>query len=563
MKRNDAECEERDLATLAPRQLGQHLMGLSPRKRLEVILSRTDAEAVIATLPAQDFFFFVKEIGPEDAGPLLALGQVGQLVHLFDLEWWDKDHIHPAKALQWLQRLASASEEKLLEWLYHADFELLVALFQKWIHVVLTPEDIDPLEATDQLPKNTLDDQFYWETQYLQFEDFLSRLLNLIFEVHSGFYRELMNHMIWISEASMEEEAYRFHRARLEDEAIPDFYDAIEIYRAIGPEQIGYDKDVVAPHVTNGMAPSFAVALLPEEDLLRAALEKIQDVRVIDTLRLELASLANKVIIADRLSLDEPEALRHAVDKVAAYVNLGLDLLGRGSLVKAVKILEDVFLEKLFRLAHTRVARLKGRLQQLLQHGWLSRWPTGLKCLESEWVESAELLLQKTPRLVRPVSATGSAPREDFFRERRDLSRGKQLLDVISALGPLLEGLRVQPAQLGEKLWQDGQVRQLSDVTLGSMVWTAAAQLLIHGSWEVGPIKVSEWAEQFGRLGPAVMEQAIRSWVNRIAPDAQQRELVEAYLNPLFQDYAQEMLPFYPDRPPDPRLVKSFIFEEA
>ncbi len=538
-------------------------MGLPPKKRLETVLSRTDAEAVIASLPAQDFFFFVKEVGPDDAAPLLALGQVGQLVHLFDLEWWDKDLIQPAKALQWLQRLATASEEKLLAWLYHVDFELLVVLFQKWIHVVLTPEDTDPLEATEQLPKHTLDDQFYWETQYLQFEDFLSRLLNLIFEAHPGFYKELMNHLIWVSEVSMEEDAYRFHRARLEDEAIPDFYDALGIYHDLSPEQIGYDKDIVASQVASAASPSFAVALLPEKDLLRLALEKIRHAQVIDTLRLELASLANKVIIADRLSLDEPEALRRAVDKVAAYVNLGLDLLGRGNLEKAAKILEEVFLENLFRLAHTRVARMNSRLQQLLQHGWLSRWPTGLKCLENDWMESAELLLQKTPRLVRPASSAGSPPREDFFRERRDLSRGKHLLDVISALGPLLEGLPVQPAQLGEKLWRDGQVRRLSEVTLGSMIWTAAAQFLSTGTWEVGPIAVGRWAELFCRLGPAVMEQAIRSWVNRIVPDAQQRDLIGAYLDPLFQEYAQEISPFFPDRPPDPRLVKFFIFAEA
>ena len=175
MTGNPPDSDERDLSRLAPQELSQLLMGLPPKKRLEVVLSRTDAEAVVAALPVQDFFFFVKEIGPDDAAPLLALGQVEQVIHLFDLEWWDKDQIQPAKSLQWLQRLASASEEKLLGWLYQADFELLVALFKKWIRVELTPEDIDPLEATDQLPRNTLDDQFYWETQYLQFEDFLSQ----------------------------------------------------------------------------------------------------------------------------------------------------------------------------------------------------------------------------------------------------------------------------------------------------------------------------------------------------------------------------------------------------
>ena len=562
MTGNLPDNEERDLSRLAPQELSQRLMGLPPKKRLEAVLSRTDAEAVVAALPVQDFFFFVKEIGPDDAAPLLALGQVEQVIHLFDLEWWDKDQVQPAKALQWLQRLASASDEKLVAWLYQVDFELLVALFKKWIRVVLTPEDIDPLEATEQLPKHTLDDQFYWETQYLQFEDFLAQLLSLIFEVHSGFYKELMNHIIWVSDLQMEEDAYRFHRARLEDEAIPEFYDALEIYRAVSPGQIGHDKDAAELKAVEASAPSFAVALLPEKDLLHSALEQIRDPRAVDTLRLELASLANKVIVADHLSVDEPETLRRAAGKVAAYVNLGLDLMSQSELQSAVKTLEEVFLENLFRLAHTQITRLKGRLQQLLRDGWLSWWPTGLNCLESDWMESAELLLQKTPRLVRPASAAGSVPGEDFFRDRRDLSRGKHFLNVISALGPLLEGLSVEPARLSEKLWAQAQIRRLEDVTLGSMIWTAAAQLQSGGSWQVQPIKVKDWYGLFGRLGPPVMEQSIRSWVERIVPDAQRRNLVEAYLDPLFQEYAREFSPFSPEDPPDPALVRFFIFEE-
>ncbi len=134
---------------------------------------------------------------------------------------------------------------------------------------------------------------------------------------------------------------------------------------------------MAAPDPDAASTPSFALAMLPENDLLPRALGKIRDARVIDTLGLELASLANKVVVADRLLPDEPEVLRFAVGKMAAYVNLGLDLLSRGSSENTVKIIEEVFLEHLFRLAHTQISRLKGRLQKEIQRGWLSRWPNG------------------------------------------------------------------------------------------------------------------------------------------------------------------------------------------
>jgi hypothetical protein len=562
MIRNLPDIDGRDITGLGSHELSQQLMGIPAKKRLEAVLSRTDAEAVVASLPVQDFFFFVKEIGPDDAGSLLALGQVEQLVHLFDIEWWNKDQLQPAKALQWLERLASASEDNLLKWLYQADFELLVVLFKKWVHVVSVPEDIDLLEAREQLPKHTLDDQFFWETQYLQFEDFLSRLLNLIFEVHPGFYRELMNHIIWASGPQLEEEACRFNRARLEDQAIPGFYDALDIYRTINPKEIDHNKDAVALMPTSPSPPAFAVVLLPKKDLLHAALERIQDVRDTDAFQLELASLANKVIIADQLALDEADTLRQAMAKVSAYVNLGLDIMSHGNLEDAVKIVPMVFLEHLFRLAHTRVMRLKSRLQQLIQHGWVSRWPTGLKSLETDWMESAELLLQKTPQLVRWIPGAGSIPGEDFVRDRQDLSQVKHFVDVISAMEPIAESLSMQPEELSTRLWQHGQIRRLEEVTLGVMIWTAAANFQIKGRWEVEPMRVNRWLEIFGLLGPEVMAQAIRSWVEGIVHDKPQRNLIAVYLDPLFQEYTQEMSSFFPGNPPDPRLVKFFIFEE-
>ncbi len=92
--------EEEAVMEIAPRALSQQLMALPAGKRLEAILARPDAAAVVAALPVQDFFFSVKELGPDDAWPLLALGEVQQLVHLFDLEWWEKDVIQPAKAVR-------------------------------------------------------------------------------------------------------------------------------------------------------------------------------------------------------------------------------------------------------------------------------------------------------------------------------------------------------------------------------------------------------------------------------------------------------------------------------
>ena len=543
-------------------ELNRTLMHLPARQRLDAILARADGEAVVAGLAEQDFYFFVKEIGPHDALPLLAFASVDQINHLFDLEWWQKDTVLPAKAVEWLALLAKASEAKLLAWLYKVDFELLVTLFRKWLRVSVLQEDEDLLEAGDSMPKHTIDDQYFFESRYPQYEDFLKGLLSLIFEVHYGFYRELLNHVIAALDTVVEEEAYRFHRGRLEDRAIPDYFDALEIYRSLRPAEVVPAKGAVPSATISSQAPSFALALLPERDLLSRVLVAIRDSEILNGVQLELASLANKVMVADQLPPDNSEALRRAVEKMAAYVNLGLEMKSKGDPKTARKVVEQVFLEHLFRLGQTQVARMRDLMRKVRERGWLSRWPAGLNCLDAGWLEPAELMLAKTPMLLRPASSSDSPPRQDLFRTQRDLLDAKQFIDVVMALGPLFDSLSVEPERVEILLWKEGQIQELGDVTLGAMIWTAAARFRHEGKRVVDPIPMALWPDLFPLLGPGAMEDAIRSWVHEITADPTQLGLLDAYLNPLFRAYEEETAPFLDAAPPDPRLMKLFLFQE-
>ncbi|MCE5242669.1 MAG: DUF6178 family protein [Syntrophobacteraceae bacterium] len=553
------DLEGKRLERLGPAELAGQLMRLPARKRLETILQRADAEAVVKAMAVQDFYFSVQELGPDDALALLSLAGVDQLTYLFDLEWWQKDRTNPARAIEWLERLATASEDKLLAWLYEVDFELLVTMFKQWIDVGVAPEETDPMEAVEYLPKNTLDDLYYWEARYPQHEEFLKSLLSVLFEVNPSFYRELLHHVMYWLDAEAEESAYRFHRGRLEDHAIPDFYDAMEIYRAIRPEDVIAGKRVQDVREEEAPSPAFAVSLVPEKDLLGRALGGIQDAAMLDMIQLELASLANKVVVADEVAADNPAGLRDAVDKVAAYVNLGLDLKSAGSVDEAVGIVSGVYLEQLFRLGHAQVARLRARMKQVLQRGWLAQWPTGLGVLESEWMDEAEALLRKTPRMLRAATADGPR-REDFFRDRRDLFQGKNFIDTVISLGMLVNGLGATPGSLDLELWPDGQIHGAEDVTAGAMIWTAAARSVTDGKWEVVPIPVEDWEAVFPLLQENPLEDRIRSWVEKTVSQATQRNLLWAYLEPLCKAWAEDSKLREEGGAPDPRFVRLLLF---
>ncbi|MGV8075472.1 MAG: DUF6178 family protein [Syntrophobacteraceae bacterium] len=560
MPKTIVDFEEKRMQKLPPRELSRLLMNFPAKKRLEVILERPDAEDVVAAIADQDFYFTVKEIGPDDALPLLSLARVDQLNHLFDIEWWRKDEPAASSALDWLARLARASEEKLLSWLYDADFDLLTSLFKKWIRVDIAPEDMDLVEAMEQLPIHTLDDQYFWETRYPQYEEFIKGILSILFELNYAFYRELMNHILYAVDIEVEENAYRFHRARLEDRAIPDFYDSLEIYRAVRPDETVSRKHLLFKDAEAAAAPGFALALLPEKEFLSRALREVQDPLLMDTLQIELASLSNKVVTADQLPPDNPQALRDAVDKAAAYVSLGLQLASLGRFATAVDILKDTFLEHLFRIAHAEVMILRNRLQKELQSSWLSRWPAVLNILDPPWMEAAELLIGKTPRILRHASGPDNTPKEDIFRSREDLIQGKHTIDVIASLKPVFDTLHPEPERLRAGLWEEAQIAAIEDVTLGALIWTAAARYRIESDWRVEPIPVKSWPAVFPAVAPEAIEEVVRLRVSEIVSDPAQHMLVETYLLPLFQAYAEEMAPFKDGRIPDPQMMKFFLF---
>lgn len=554
--------EHEDLEGLPTRAVGPFLMQKAPRKRLELILSCRDPEAAVAALPEEDFLFTVMEIGPDDSLPLLALARVEQLNLIFDLEWWKRESLVPAKALQWLERLEGASAKKLLEWLYQTDFELLVSLFKKWTRVSIIQDDVDPLEARETLPPNSLDDQYFWAAQYPQYEALIGRVLRLLFEVNQGFYRELLNHVLWSLEAEVEEDAYRFHRGRLEDRAIPDYYDALTIYGAVGSRSPGIRRKArIVDFETS--APSFALSLVVEDDFLHRVLQAVEDPALLDTLRLELASIANKVMVADGLSPDSPESLHLAVQKSAAWVSIGLESVSQGDVRMGVRDLSEIYLEDLFRRGHEAVGRVQQGLQRLIRSGWIARWPEGMNILDDPWHADVEHLLEKTPRLIGSGRHALKGPSEGLIRTLADVKRARGIVEAISAGGYLLDLCGVGEAEVGGwHFWREGQIRDLADVTIGSLVWTAAARFLDSGAWVVEPLEPSQWTTHFDRYQPDRLAAVIRNRVESQTSRDSQKPGALAYLEPLLQAYADEMSSFSGGNPPDPGMTMFFLFAE-
>src|SRR5690606_18650391 len=135
--------------------------------------------------------------------------------------------------------------------------------------------------------------------------------------------------------------------------------------------------------------------------------------------------------------------------------------------------------------------------------------------------------------------------------------------DIVEAAGSLLAALNADPELIAPALWSGGQIRGIEDVTLGSMIWTAAVQLKGEGSWEVRPIPYEEWPKIFEIADPDSMERLILERVRRSAPESGRPSTLEAYLAPLFKAYREETAPFYErGTPPEAEMMRFFLFSE-
>ena len=554
--------EDKLLKNLPAAELAGRMMALPAPQRLSILLDRADAEAVVKALPEPDFYYFVKELDLDSAAPLLAMSRPEQFTHLIDVDCWQADELKPARTLAWCEAMIAADEGKFLHWLYRVDFEFLIILFKKWIDQIEIIEDEDDYqEVSDDLPRLTVDNQYYFSTRYPTHEAMLKYILSYLFENHHGFYVALLQHTNTALEADINELAYRFHRGRLADHAIPDAEEAAAIYHPLPSQKVNRDKTILPFSDEDGAAPTFALSVIRHRDLLGAALSRITDPASQATLRLELATLANKVLVADMMDPDDPETLRHAADKAAAMVNLGLDLFSGDDENTAAETLQQVYLENIFRFAQTEIATLTNRMNGIIDTDITALWPEGMNLLDEPWLENIDLLSAKTPIIMRPQS--DGPVEEDFIRSRADIERVKNIVGIMEALPTLLSECKQQCQdeweQLETKLYSKGQINSLDDVTLGSMLLTGVANEIWTGSFEVAPLPLSMWGEIAPLLAPDAVEKTMLAGLSKIENCDVTKATV--YLRPILDRYREEMS--HRTELPDPRMMPFFLFTET
>src|SRR4051812_43995134 len=137
-------------------ELVRRLQGLLPKHRADAMLEEVDGRALVATLPPEDVYGTIVDVGLADATEIVQASTPEQFRTYLDLAAWSKDRMDPIEVLHWLRAARGDDDEAYVHKLKGLDIEVLELLFSKLItlHDLEEDPDANPAGVTMETPDN-------------------------------------------------------------------------------------------------------------------------------------------------------------------------------------------------------------------------------------------------------------------------------------------------------------------------------------------------------------------------------------------------------------------------
>jgi hypothetical protein len=551
----------------------EFLYGLPARQKRDLILSAPEAERLVQSFSPETLFYTLKEIGSADAGDLLSLALPEQVRSLFDLDCWKKDRPDFDRMREWIEALTDGGRRRLADALMELDLELVSLLMRSYIKV----HRVDDPNIAGDAPANRLlqfDEHYLIEfIRYDQITQPLTEFLEEIFERDYRYYSGLMEESYWGVEAELEEEAYRYRRARLEDRGFPEYYEAQNIFAYLDPRKFDELRGSHVKPSREGLLndeeiipPDMALAA-GENSLFNAALTAGFAADGQRQLRSEMAMVTNQVLVARSVDYGDLEAVHVAVEMTHNYLNLALEHLASGDLNVAVENLRDTHLKLLFRLGVSLTIDLRTRTQACVTRlGLDPKKPREIGYLDTPYREALASFMQRQPRFYEALDKPGAIGMRDF-RSMRDLHLGYAVIDQVEAMRELFKAMF--NADIASSFFRSSVAGH--EIRLSQIVLTALAREALDQRFEPDPIEASRLSELHRKImtsggRPAKLSEGFRADVEavlemRLEDDVRERSA--SFLNSCLNIIEDEFAELDSDERIDPRFIRSVLLKRG
>jgi hypothetical protein len=435
LARDNPQALKDRLAALSTREQAELALRIPARERLELLLHAPKPMQLVRALPDAELYLTVREIGPHDSLPLLALSSASQITHLLDLESWRHDRFDGDRMGAWVALVLEAGDPVIRRFLRSADDETLAMLFHKWARVTQIPiDDAEPTqghgetEAGNELGFVSPDGYYRFSPMIPEHAPAVRRLAEVFFHDHQERYLRTLRGALWEVPSAIEEEALHFRQSRLEEHGFPTWEEALSVYAPpAGARSHPTPPETATP---DGLAaPRTPIRVSGAESWVAQAVDSLEDGARERVLH-ELVSLANHLLVADSSDTGDPSSHRHALSKAVGYVRIGLEARGARAHEAAMRAIHEIPSIELFREGYAVATALQAEARGLVR-----RAGTTLETLDRDSLRRLRALVEPRP-LFLDLDAKEGAPELRDFRSLEEIERTRDALTRLTAQLP-------------------------------------------------------------------------------------------------------------------------------
>jgi hypothetical protein len=452
-------------------------------RRADEILASPDAAKLVPSLPVQELYYAIREVGLADAAELVALATPKQFRGFVDLDGWKREELDVTRVADWLSVALEAGPAKLKSVVEGLDPELISLFLARSLRVYdLTLEDPVPDEPTGHFYPTP--DGFFLLDIFAEAERgrAVERMVDHLYRADLGMARHLLMAARAELPSELEEWSYRWRSGRMADLGYVEYHEALGVYAFLDPNDTQGPPPSVAPPLPEEGArlPAQLAAVLDAGSFFARTLGEIHDADRLARVEERVLLLVNKAMAADLVEPGDLEAAREVIGRAEGYLSMGLELLSRGDLTVAATALSGDGIERIFRRGVSIVAQLSRLAQTLTQARPLADGP---------WAALLTALAERRPRLPLALITRGASGVRPF-RSVADVRLASDALQSFAHQGPALFAvLGVGPTDLPVL------ARRARELHYGTLARTAAANLALGRSATAAPIHPRERAQ--------------------------------------------------------------------
>ena len=489
-----------DLPELSVSEQAAQLVRLDAKGRQEFLLSAKNGLAIVRALSSETLLYTLKEIGLHDAVGLLAIASPEQVRDMVDLDCWRKDRLDDERLMNWLLLLNESGSSKLAEWCLHTDIELLVFLIQRHFEVV-RKADVEEDPDFDQSQYFTFDDQYL-----LRFlgepEPILHVLLERVRTLDYRMYLHVLENSLFELESGLEEAAFRWRTARLEDRGYPTNDEAQALFRFTPPESIQLQEHHRIPHSVRLAAgddaitpPDHALSLLAEStSFFSQALAGLPH-KTLEQIGRELAYLTNIIVMAEASDTGEVSEIRRCVEMAHDYVNIGLAYTAKEDESAARELLQETQIRPFFQTGLGLIQRLQHQASLMaaqLYENDLSEWES---YLDTPFREMYAGVKRREPLFFVGLETPGEIVSRRFG-QLSEIQQVESLLDRIPTWFRIFRRWEILPEEKAPE-----------GVSLTVLWNTAFARWVLENQLSIHPLNRAELQALHAQLPQATLEE--------------------------------------------------------